>query len=309
MINSAYANTVPYNDLTLEWKGSYEFNNLDAPSADKKEDLDFLFLYKSKDGDLIQQKNLKDDTEELINVLTREIVTGEDKGKHTSQWIPTNIKLGDKIEILGTEYTVTSLSDTIFLRDFGQIDAIKLTYKKITEDYVDSEGYFWKDNIYEEKIWYDQNSRLKLKEVDTTSYKHGFGSLSWRKIEKTEYELRENNVDTDKDGLTDLKELFQFLTNPTTSDTDSDGLPDKEEIDFGSNPLIQDTDEDGLTDKKEFDFKTVPTLKDSDGDLWNDKIDIGKTNSFFPNGILVLIVILISYFVYRKITKKKVRKK
>jgi len=54
--------------------------------------------------------------------------------------------------------------------------------------------------------------------------------------------------DTDKDGLTDLKEL-EIGTNPRAVDTDLDGLDDYAEYNvYGSDPVRRDTDEDGYDD-------------------------------------------------------------
>lgn len=44
-------------------------------------------------------------------------------------------------------------------------------------------------------------------------------------------------VDTDHDNLNDYDELYLYNTSPYLPDTDSDGLPDKTEIDQGTNPL------------------------------------------------------------------------
>ena len=46
--------------------------------------------------------------------------------------------------------------------------------------------------------------------------------------------LKDN--DTDKDGLSDYDELYNYNTSPYLEDSDSDGLTDKEEIDRGSDP-------------------------------------------------------------------------
>ena len=42
--------------------------------------------------------------------------------------------------------------------------------------------------------------------------------------------------DTDLDGLTDFDELYVYNTSPYLADTDSDGIPDKQEIDLGKDP-------------------------------------------------------------------------
>ena len=43
--------------------------------------------------------------------------------------------------------------------------------------------------------------------------------------------------DTDGDGLSDFDELYVYGTSPYLADTDSDGIPDGQEIKNGTNPL------------------------------------------------------------------------
>ncbi|WP_205403225.1 hypothetical protein, partial [Streptococcus sp. 2154] len=68
--------------------------------------------------------------------------------------------------------------------------------------------------------------------------------------------------------------------DPSTNDTDGDGLTDKEEVEKGTDPTKADTDGDGFTDKEEVDKGTNPkdpnskpeskpvdpSTKDTDGD-------------------------------------------
>lgn len=70
------------------------------------------------------------------------------------------------------------------------------------------------------------------------------------------YQLDEHNPDSDFDGIADGREVFDTKTNPSTNDTDSDGLIDSLEDknqngirDEGeTNPLNADSDNDGLCD-------------------------------------------------------------
>ena len=61
--------------------------------------------------------------------------------------------------------------------------------------------------------------------------------------------------DKDGDGLTDANELERRQRgqsfSPTSCDTDSDGLVDWQEVQFGTSPAAADTDNDGLTDADE----------------------------------------------------------
>jgi len=48
---------------------------------------------------------------------------------------------------------------------------------------------------------------------------------------------RLQQIDTDRDGLSDYDELYFFETSPYLEDTDSDGILDKVEVDSGGDPL------------------------------------------------------------------------
>lgn len=45
-----------------------------------------------------------------------------------------------------------------------------------------------------------------------------------------------NAIDSDNDSLKDWQELFQYYTNPFLTDTDNDGINDKNEVDKGTDP-------------------------------------------------------------------------
>ena len=82
-------------------------------------------------------------------------------------------------------------------------------------------------------------------------------------------------ADDDSDGLTNQEELLLF-TNPNWSDTDGDGLDDRNESQtLGTNALLADTDGDGLTDYQELiQYETNATKFDHDGDGWNDGLEV-----------------------------------
>ena len=82
-----------------------------------------------------------------------------------------------------------------------------------------------------------------------------------------DYGTDPTSSDTDGDGLTDGAEINLHGTDPLVSDTDKDGLPDGDEISiFGTNPLNKDTDGDGYTDADELNvFQTDPLDSASGG--------------------------------------------
>ena len=69
--------------------------------------------------------------------------------------------------------------------------------------------------------------------------------------------------DSDGDGLTDEGEINIYGIDPNNPDTDSDGMPDGWEVQFGSNPLLDDAladlDGDGYTNIDEYINHTDPS--------------------------------------------------
>lgn len=84
------------------------------------------------------------------------------------------------------------------------------------------------------------------------------------------------SIDTDGEGLGDYAEVKTHGTNPNLADSDTDGLEDDEEINgvgtnnYTSNPLWIDTDGDNLTDGEEKIHGTNPRWIDSDTDTLSD---------------------------------------
>ena len=95
--------------------------------------------------------------------------------------------------------------------------------------------------------------------------------------------------DTDTDGLT-LMEEFEENTDPTSDDTDNDGLPDGWEVEYSSvsgvnatdgasaSDLTSDTDNDTLTLLQEAEAGTDPTSDDTDNDGLNDGWEVNYSS-------------------------------
>lgn len=83
-------------------------------------------------------------------------------------------------------------------------------------------------------------------------------------------------IDDDQDGLSNEQEI-ELGTDPSSRDTDGDGLSDGEEInDYLTNPLLEDSDADGLSDFIEVHNQLDPNdNSDADQDADND----GLTNA------------------------------
>ena len=92
--------------------------------------------------------------------------------------------------------------------------------------------------------------------------------------------------DSDNDGLSDGREVFEIGTSPERPDTELDGLGDKWEVTYngssGVNPLVAATqsekdsnlDGDGLTLVQEAAANTNPSSNDTDGDGLNDSYEL-----------------------------------
>ncbi len=81
-------------------------------------------------------------------------------------------------------------------------------------------------------------------------------------------------------GIVDANEAVIQVQNYVATDSDNDGLPDKQEIIDGTDPYDSDSDNDGLTDYEEFYHETYfldATNADTDGDNLGDgwEIDVG----------------------------------
>ena len=93
------------------------------------------------------------------------------------------------------------------------------------------------------------------------------------------YGIDPNDYDTDQDGLSNYVEIYITQTDPTTDDSDGNGVPDSdedldgdglsnaEEIYLGTEPDKTDTDKDGISDYDEINlYHTDPLDYDSDDD-------------------------------------------
>ncbi len=114
---------------------------------------------------------------------------------------------------------------------------------------------------------------------NTTSYwrdanGNGFQDLGEKKFILDPYHRQPTTQDSDNDGLSDANELTHG-TDPGNPDTDGDLMPDGWEKQYNLNPLSAadanlDPDNDGLTNINEYRYNTNPTIADTDGDGKND---------------------------------------
>jgi hypothetical protein len=104
--------------------------------------------------------------------------------------------------------------------------------------------------IYAKK--YKKNSNTNLNSNINTAALVTNANVNSSNLNQSGFQpITELAKDTDKDGLSDVKEA-QLGTNLNLADTDGDGLSDGDEVNvFKTNPLKPDTDGDGIIDGTE----------------------------------------------------------
>lgn len=97
--------------------------------------------------------------------------------------------------------------------------------------------------------------------------------------------------DTDGDGLTDYQEIYEYGCDPFVVDTDNDGLTDYEEVIMGFSPLFQDTNNDGIDDSEEKILQVKEVFFDSVEGRGINKISVEmKLNGCIKNQVSILNV-------------------
>ena len=87
------------------------------------------------------------------------------------------------------------------------------------------------------------------------------------------YELDEDGMDTDKDGMDDVWEIDHFgdiVTSDGTENPDDDDLTDLQEFQNGTDPNNEDTDDDGMQDGWEVGYGLDPLVNDAFDDTDDD---------------------------------------
>ncbi|MBN2785640.1 MAG: hypothetical protein JXR25_12520 [Pontiellaceae bacterium] len=124
--------------------------------------------------------------------------------------------------------------------------------------------------VYENSLFVGTGSGVEVFDLQTTDA-DGDGLLdSWELQYWGSIGAVTGNADSDGDGLINLLEQ-RINTSPLLADTDSDGIPDGDEVALATNPLGgsgsgQDSDGDGLTDDEEAALGTDPQRPDTDND-------------------------------------------
>jgi hypothetical protein len=105
--------------------------------------------------------------------------------------------------------------------------------------------------------------------------------------------LAATTADSDGDTILDRDEVRVRGSNPLNTDTDFDGLTDKEEITAGTSLLNDDTDNDGVSDREEIRIGTNP-LAQSFGTAWTpisvkNGFEADKTEGrFYPDSTMLV---------------------
>lgn len=214
------------------------------------------------------------------------------------------IIIAKEVYVQANTFTINNNEDISRIFDdisFIHIDQLMSLYQDIdtnTKEVI----LAWDNNesITSVDIYRRYNNELSFKKIDTTSdaeyrissdtinnsvdYKiiahskfHEDISSNVVTFVQNEKGISVEDVDTDKDGITDGYEI-SIGTNPKISDTDNDGFSDGYEVNtLYTDPLIANTNEDfdgdGLTNLQEKSLGTNPYLTDSDFDGISDNSD------------------------------------
>ena len=121
-------------------------------------------------------------------------------------------------------------------------------------------------------------------------------------LEERQHGTKDDNPDTDADGLTDFQEIYVFMTNPLKADSDDNGISDGHEdadrdgldnlyeLSNGLQPFNPDTDGDGLNDGEEIQQYWTEVLNvDTDGDGMTDGFEVAHhTNPLVPDSTVTI---------------------
>ncbi|NHJ49677.1 MAG: zinc ribbon domain-containing protein [Asgard group archaeon] len=121
-------------------------------------------------------------------------------------------------------------------------------------------------------------------------------------IDERKYDTDPTSNDTDNDGLLDGDEVFIYHTTPLFHDSDFDGVSDGDEVlIYKTSPIYSDTDRDGVCDRWEiFDYPTNPLKADSDADNLQDGFElfVSFTNPLTSDSDYDLLEDYYEYMVY-----------
>ena len=322
--NNALAFSIPYEGWAPKWDNYLNDDKIDSYFFSYDDEIkNGVFKVTSYPGNDVYTYNAK--TRELVFRIEYGLFTGI----KTSHWINTDVKLGDQIEIANNSFPVVSLNSVIELPSIGKISTIELTGGDYTYYFDKITGI----KLKEEETTFLGNLNRYITDSGTDTDNDGLSDFDELFVKRTDPTLKDtdddglddsteidigtnpNKPDSDDDGLNDGKEVDDLKSDPLDVDTDGDGvedndeytagtdllitdsdddgLSDNEELTAGTNPLKIDSDNDGLTDSEELNAGTNPLKIDSDGDFWNDDIDPSPISNLIPNGLILLILIIV----------------
>ena len=190
---------IPYEGLTLKW-----LHHETLLEEEMSETVLFKYTKGLSETRFQVMQLLPERWEETyeVDISTRKIISGSMEGDFTSHWIPTDISVGDKIDVWKSEYTAVSKNEEVNLPNIDDGVTIKCIKLEHTEEFYDIRLPHPIDVTV--SLFYDANTGIRVKNL-VLGQGYSF-----------EADIAETGIDNDHDGLTDYHELFVTLTNPKT---------------------------------------------------------------------------------------------
>jgi len=212
---ASFTPTLPYEGLYLEYKFD-KYSRIGQQDVIENSSNTLQYVERVDPG--IIKLRAKEELfvfDVLVNTDTLRYLSGPHQGKVIGHLIDRHIQVGQKVEVLGKLFEVTSRGDEFILPDGLKVNTLTLTSNQLINT---STGLY---NETEVRI-YDLNSGLLLWKHDR-GFNLTAGRLSYDYVTR----LSDPKIDLDGDGLTDYYELISARSDPTRRDSDNDLWSDR----------------------------------------------------------------------------------
>lgn len=203
----AQAFTVPYEGMTFITSTDGQITCSDQTTDTWSQNNVFEYSEVSEDIYEVEQPS-----GEIIeyNIEDREVLDKNSEGLKTSHWIPSDVSIGDEINIQNLTLTVLS-ENTEIETEFGDLEAIKLETERDLDDAVSRD---LDDETLRDTRYYHKETGLFLKRESVGHYLspglYTTYSCEYREVRK----LEDSGKDFNDNGNSNLEEVLVENKNP-----------------------------------------------------------------------------------------------